>query len=107
MMEEIKAALEQIDQKIIRKEQEIERCEKRLKDAKAELVRARDRRNTIIGTYITTLGGGDTKSLDAFFTLAQETLSMEERAAKAADDTTGEPAAKDPRAQRRRFALIF
>nr|WP_325191566.1 hypothetical protein [uncultured Selenomonas sp.] len=98
MMEEIKAALEQIDQKIIRKEQEIERCEKRLKDAKAELVRARDRRNTIIGTYITTLGGGDTKSLDAFFTLAQETLSMpqEERAAKAADDTTGEPAAKDP-----------
>jgi len=89
-MEEIKAALEQIDQKIIRKEQEIERCEKRLKDAKAELVRARDRRNTIIGTYITTLGGGDTKSLDAFFTLAQETLSMpqEERAA-------GEPAAKD------------
>ena len=89
-MEEIKAALEQIDQKIVRKEQEIERCEKRLKDAKAELVRARDRRNTIIGTYITTLGGGDTKSLDAFFTLAQETLSMpqEERA-------TGEPAAKD------------
>ena len=89
MMEEIKAALEQIDQKIIRKEQEIERCEKRLKDAKAELVRARDRRNTIIGTYITTLGGGDTKSLDAFFTLAQETLSMpqEERAA-------GEPTTK-------------
>ena len=44
MMEEIKAALEQIDQKIVRKEQEIERFEKRLKDAKAELVRARDRR---------------------------------------------------------------
>ena len=98
MMEEIKAALEQIDQKIIRKEQEIERCEKRLKDAKAELVRARDRRNTIIGTYITSLGSGDTKSLHAFLTLAQEALSMpqEERAAKAADDTTGEPAAKDP-----------
>ena len=86
MMEEIKAALEQIDQKIVRKEQEIERFEKRLKDAKAELVRARDRRNTIIGTYITSLGSGDTKSLHAFLTLAQETLS--ERAA-------GEPAAKD------------
>lgn len=90
MMEEIKAALEQIDQKIVRKEQEIERFEKRLKDAKAELVRARDRRNTIIGTYITNLGSGDTKSLHAFLTLAQEALSMpqEERAA-------GEPAAKD------------
>ena len=88
-MEEIKAALEQIDQKIVRKEQEIERFEKRLKDAK-ELVRARDRRNTIIGTYITSLGSGDTKSLHAFLTLAQEALSMpqEERAA-------GEPAAKD------------
>ena len=90
MMEEIKAALEQIDQKIIRKEQEIARCEKRLKDAKAELVRARDRRNTIIGTYITNLGSGDTKSLHAFFTLAQETLSVPQEARAA-----GEPAAKD------------
>ena len=37
-MEEIKAALEQLDEKIARKEQEIERCEKRLKDAKADLI---------------------------------------------------------------------
>ena len=66
MMEEIRVALAQIDEKIARKEQEIERCEKRLKDAKADLIRARDRRNTIIGTYITSLGGGDAKSLDAF-----------------------------------------
>lgn len=66
MMEEIKAALEKIDQKIERTEQEIERCDKRLKEAKADLVRARERRNAIIGTYITDLGGGDAKSLDAF-----------------------------------------
>jgi hypothetical protein len=86
-MEEIKAALEQIDQKIVRKEQEIARFEKRLKDAKAELVRARDRRNTIIGTYITNLGSGDTKSLHTFLTLAQETLSVPQEARPAAKDS--------------------
>ena len=88
-MEEIKAALEKIDQKI-------ERCEKRLKDAKADLVRARERRNAIIGTYITDLGGGDAKSLDAFFALAQETLSAQKETATGTDENaTDESAAQD------------
>jgi len=92
-MEEIKAALEKIDQKITRTEQEIERCEKRLREAKADLARARDRRNTIIGEHITRIGGSDAKSLDAFLLLAQETLSTqnEEGAADGADGITGEP----------------
>ena len=96
MMEEIKAALEKIDQKIERTEQEIERCDKRLKEAKADLVRARERRNAIIGTYITDLGGGDAKSLDAFFALAQETLSaQQESVALVTDDATDESSAQD------------
>ena len=96
MMEEIKAALEKIDKKIERVEDEIVRCEKRLKDAKEDLVRARDRRNTIIGTYITNLGGSDAKSLDAFFALAQETLSaQQESVAGAAENVTDESAAQD------------
>ena len=87
-MEEIKAALEQLDKNIARKEQEIERCEKRLRKAKADLARARDRRNTIIGEHITRIGGSDAKSLDAFLMLAQETLSTqhEESAADGATD---------------------
>ena len=96
MMEEIRVALAQIDEKIARKEQEIERCEKRLKDAKVDLIRARDRRNTIIGTYITSLGGGDAKSLDAFFALAQETLSAQQGAAtETAENISDESAAQD------------
>ena len=95
-MEEIKAALEKIDQKIERTEQEIERCDKRLKEAKADLVRARERRNAIIGTYITDLGGGDAKSLDAFFALAQETLSAQQGAATGtAENISDESAAQD------------
>ena len=95
-MEEIKAALEKIDQKIERTEQEIERCDKRLKEAKADLVRARERRNAIIGTYITDLGGGDAKSLDAFFALAQETLSAQQGAAtETAENISDESAAQD------------
>ena len=89
MMEEIKAALEKT-------EQEIERCDKRLKEAKADLVRARERRNAIIGTYITDLGGGDAKSLDAFFALAQETLSAQKETATGTDENaTDESAAQD------------
>ena len=96
MMEEIKAALEKIDQKIERTEQEIERCDKRLKEAKADLVRARERRNAIIGTYITDLGGGDAKSLDAFFALAQETLSAQKETVTGTDENaTDESAAQD------------
>ena len=96
MMEEIKAALEKIDKKIERTEEEIVRCEKRLKEAKEELARARDRRNIIIGTYITNLGGGDAKSLDAFFALAQETLSaQQESVALVTDDATDESCAED------------
>ena len=96
MMEEIKAALEKIDQQIERTEQEIERCDKRLKEAKADLVRARERRNAIIGTYITDLGGGDAKSLDAFFALAQETLSAQKETATGTDENaTDESAAQD------------
>ena len=95
-MEEIKAALEKIDQKIERTEQEIERCDKRLKEAKADLVRARERRNAIIGTYITDLGGGDAKSLDTFFALAQETLSAQQGAATGtAENISDESAAQD------------
>ena len=95
-MEEIKAALEKIDQKIERTEQEIERCDKRLKEAKADLVRARERRNAIIGTYITDLGGGDAKSLDAFFALAQETLSAQKGTVTGTDENaTDESAAQD------------
>ena len=95
-MEEIKAALEKIDQKIEPTEQEIERCDKRLKEAKADLVRARERRNAIIGTYITDLGGGDAKSLDAFFALAQETLSAQQGAATGtAENISDESAAQD------------
>ena len=96
MMEEIRVALEKIDQKIERTEQEIERCDKRLKEAKADLVRARERRNAIIGTYITDLGGGDAKSLDAFFALAQETLSAQQGAATGtAENISDESAAQD------------
>ena len=92
-MEEIKAALEKIDQKIERTEQEIERCDKRLKEAKADLVRARERRNAIIGTYITNLGGGDAKSLDAFFALAQETLSAQKETATGTDENVTDESA--------------
>lgn len=92
-MEEIKAALEKIDQKIERTEQEIERCDKRLKEAKADLARARERRNAIIGTYITDLGGGDAKSLDAFFALAQETLSAQKETATGTDENATDESA--------------